>query len=412
MSNIYCSPVCIYQVKKDATELVGAVAHVIAEFTVAQCMHNVTAAVNRSNDSPVVVQSTVPTSESSDADLKKIVELEQQMSKKNDHIHALVVSSEASEAEMRLLKVQVQNGEEKLAKSASDINTLKDKINELTKENYYSKEEIAKLSEEVEVQKAQMAEQLSAAVGATITTSAADEERLRVVNAELDDARMKLGTLEAEAHNSNLSAKVAAGELAERNALIEKMSSEYKTTLDDKESSLQEKEVTITQLRKLVSDLKGTKDELESQLNELKEDPTLTAKIEKLQAVARGFNARARVKRTKMHRDAQTSGVLVATKHTTQGDSGWYCAPDGSLYYFVLDADEWILTCGPITREAFEETVLNLKPKTVNSGGYLKVSNFDLVTQTVDQPGELYMSTSTWKLYFAVSVDHLVTENR
>lgn len=56
-----------------------------------------------------------------------------------------------------------------------------------------------------------------------------------------------------------------------------------------------------------------------------------------LQALARGYNARASTKRLKIHQAAKVSGVLVALKHTVQGESGWYCGPDGSLYYFVLD---------------------------------------------------------------------------
>lgn len=413
------TPVKTFNVKKNATEVVGAVAYVIAEYTVNQCLKQVATVVKQDippiiNDNPFETAQYEP--RSLDDDLRKLKELEAIISKKNNSIHGLVVAAEANEAEIKVLKTKILNGEEEAAKVANESNNLKDKINELTKENYYANEEISKLTEELEARTAELADQKSSAAAAMVSTanvvSAADEERLQSANAEVKDLRAQVQSLEAAAHSSDLSAKVLSGELAEKNTLIDEMSSQHESAIKINKAELENKEVTIMQLRKLVSDLKGSKDELESQLSELKEDPTLTAKIEKLQAITRGFNARARVKRTRMHRDAKTSGVLVATKHTNQGDSGWYCAPDGSLYYFVLDAEEWILTCGPITREAFEDTVMNLKPKTVASPGYLKVSNFDLVTQTVDQPGELYMSTSNWKLYFAVSVDHLVTDNR
>lgn len=228
----------------------------------------------------------------------------------------------------------------------------------------------------------------------------------------LEEAQARLQQVETSAHTSAASLRVCESNLSESSATVEKLGAELQQKQAEFDSAVQQRDESIARLNKLVSDLKGSKDELQAQLDSLKADPEVKAKIEKLQAVARGFTARSRVKRVKMHRDAQQSGVLVATNHTKQGDSGWYCAPDGSLYYFVLDENEWILTCGPITRENFEEAIQTLKPKNPSAPGYLKVSNFELVTQTVDQPGELYMSTTNWKLYFAVSVDHLVAENR
>jgi predicted RNase H-like nuclease (RuvC/YqgF family) len=396
-------------VKKDATELVGAVAKVIAEYTVTGCIHDVISALHPPEGYADFISAQYASTpreaaaggERGDAEESaKIQELEALVAKRSSDIYALVADSEAKEGEIQQLKGKLQSAEAAEAKSATEIETLKTKINELTKDNYYSTAEVTKLTQQLEEQKSRVA------VDSELTVRAHESEK------ELSDMQMKLHGLEAAAQTNILTIKALETELTEKKALIAKMNATNIQNNKEKEAHFQSQETTITHLRKLVSDLKGTKDELESQLNELKEDPTLNAKIEKLQAITRGFNARARAKRTKMHKDAQTSGVLVATKHTTQGESGWYCAPDGSLYYFVLDADEWILTCGPITREAFEETIQNLKPKKVSSAGYLKVSDFDLVTQTVDQPGDLYMSTSTWKLYFAVSVDHLVTENR
>ena len=483
------------QAKKDAAETVAAVSRVIAEYTVMRCVNDVTTALRpsppaaRAATTDVDLEMSFVSAQyavgSNEEDIQKIRELETLLSKKNNDIHALLSGSEAKQAETQAvisqLEVEVQSLKSQLLsadaagdKASSEVNILKDKINELTKANYYSTEEVAKLTQELAEQEGKVVKSNSFAVGDKVVGNhngngewfpgsiskcgdngmydivyddgdseqgvdasrvktrpegsfPADggiqlantekelqevKDRLQRVEKELLEETSKLQNAEARAHSNELSAKVVAAELEENKTLVDKLNTNNRRNMEAKDASLASQESTIAQLRKLVSDLKGSKDELEDQLKEMKADPTLNAKIEKLQAITRGFNARARVKRTKMHRDAQTSGVLVATKHTAQGDSGWYCAPDGSLYYFVLDAEEWILTCGPITREAFEDTVLNLKPKKVSSAGYLKVSNFDLVTQTVDQPGDLYMSTSTWKLYFAVSVDHLVTENR
>lgn len=472
--------------KKEASDTVAAVSRVIAEYTISGCINNIMSALQTPALSTAkigddegrhldFVSAQYPPEhilENNAENVKKISDLEKILSKKNNDLHTLISDNEAKQAEIDSLKIQLRSTENADGLTTTEINSLKDKINELTKENYYSTEEITKLTKQLAEQNSvsTSSPSFSFAVGdkvlgnfagegdwfsgtisrcgeggmydilyddgdtelgvdpSRVKLNALKEDKIRLANTEKEfedlklklqntenkllEANLKLQNLEASTHSNDLSVKVIEAELLENKTLTEKMRTKNQKDMAEKDASLASQEVTISQLRKLVSDLKGSKDELESQLSEMKSDPTLNAKIEKLQAITRGFNARARVKRTKMHRDAQKSGVLVATKHTTQGESGWYCAPDGSLYYFVLDADEWILTCGPITREAFEETVLNLKPKKVSSAGYLKVSNFDLVTQSVDQPGDLYMSTSTWKLYFAVSVDHLVTENR
>jgi chromosome segregation ATPase len=310
---------------------------------------------------------------------RKLHLLKSELDIKDEEVSKLKANSATKETEVSSLKSNVEELTKKNESASTEIGTLKSNVEELTKKNESASTEIADLEKTIRGAEAQILK--------SSNENKANAERLKDIENNLRDVEKKFA-------DSN--------ELLQFNL----------QTLKERDLTIKDNEIVIVQLKKLVSDLKGSKDQLQMQLDELKTDPQLNSKIEKIQAITRGFNARQRVKRTKMHKDAQTSGVLVATKHTTQGESGWYCAPDGSLYYFVLDGDDWILTCGPVTREAFEEAVSNLKPKKNSSAGYLKISNFDLVTQTVDQPGDLYMSTSTWRLYFAVAVDHLVTENR
>ena len=58
---------------------------------------------------------------------------------------------------------------------------------------------------------------------------------------------------------------------------------------------------------------------------------------------------------------ARHSGVLVALRTALQGQTGWYVGPNGFLYYFVLDQGNWILACGPLNNEAFEEARMAAK---------------------------------------------------
>ena len=83
----------------------------------------------------------------------------------------------------------------------------------------------------------------------------------------------------------------------------------------------------------------------------------------KVQAMVRGYLGRLRVRRLQVLVRARLSGVLVALKDTEQGETGWYVAPDGAIYYFVLTADKsnWIATAGPIDFDTFEKLNLTLK---------------------------------------------------
>lgn len=116
------------------------------------------------------------------------------------------------------------------------------------------------------------------------------------------------------------------------------------------------------------------------------------------------------------------------------GESGWYCGPDGALYYFVLDEvrfsitiyiefklflsqGQWLLTCGPISREQLDGAVnvpsaVSQQSKQNPGNKYLKNCSFDLAAQAVDFQGDVFISPTTWKLYFVISVDTLMIDSK
>ena len=76
-------------------------------------------------------------------------------------------------------------------------------------------------------------------------------------------------------------------------------------------------------------------------------------RIVKMQALARGFVGRSRVRNLKSHVNRQSDGMLRAMRGTSQGCDGWYQAPNGMVYYFVLREDDWTMVGGPLTITEF-----------------------------------------------------------
>lgn len=58
--------------------------------------------------------------------------------------------------------------------------------------------------------------------------------------------------------------------------------------------------------------------------------------MKRMTSAARGYLARSRVKKLKLFRTADETGVLVAIGNTQQGETGWYAGPNGNIFYFVL----------------------------------------------------------------------------
>ncbi len=83
--------------------------------------------------------------------------------------------------------------------------------------------------------------------------------------------------------------------------------------------------------------------------------PLCTLGIIKLQAAVRAFVVRSRNKQKAKFERATTDGVLTALKGTKQGHSGWYRAPDGKVYYFILKDEEWVMTAGPLSMTNYHE---------------------------------------------------------
>ena len=81
--------------------------------------------------------------------------------------------------------------------------------------------------------------------------------------------------------------------------------------------------------------------------------PRRIRNIVKLQALSRGFTYRAMLTRLRPKSDssmvASADNILQAMKGTQQGFDGWYCAPDGMIYFFALQKGEWIMVAGPLT---------------------------------------------------------------
>ena len=132
--------------------------------------------------------------------------------------------------------------------------------------------------------------------------------------------------------------------------------------------------------------------------------------IVKFQAAIRGYIGRARVLRTRNVLSAKQSGVLIAMKHTIQGESGWYLAPNGSVFYFVLDNGDWINSAGPIDLESFEAMILDSKRKNrISRPGVLVKCPFNLSIEHEDIRGDIYMANNQGaKVFVAVPVENLV----
>ena len=128
-----------------------------------------------------------------------------------------------------------------------------------------------------------------------------------------------------------------------------------------KEQALREEQLRTASLQRELGDVKLEMEELKrSPRAPGSITPRTSIRVSKLQAVARGFLHRMRQHRTRVHHAALSAGVLFAMKNTVQGmfylikciihlvlnltynvifsgETGWYCAPDGSIYYFVLE---------------------------------------------------------------------------
>ena len=132
--------------------------------------------------------------------------------------------------------------------------------------------------------------------------------------------------------------------------------------------------------------------------------------IVKFQAAIRGYICRARVLRTRNVLSAKQSGVLIAMKHTIQGESGWYLAPNGSVFYFVLDNGDWINSAGPIDMGSFEAMILDSKRKNrISRPGVLVKCPFNLSIDHEDIRGDIYMANNqSAKIFVAVPVENLV----
>jgi hypothetical protein len=89
--------------------------------------------------------------------------------------------------------------------------------------------------------------------------------------------------------------------------------------------------------------------------------PRRLRRIVKLQSLWRGFMGRRVVHNKLLEKESKATGLLRALAPTPQGEDGWYLAPDGMVYYFVLNADDWIMIAGPKNRPDFDTMAAQLK---------------------------------------------------
>jgi len=131
--------------------------------------------------------------------------------------------------------------------------------------------------------------------------------------------------------------------------------------------------------------------------------PRLDTKIAKLQAVVRGFMARIRMDRVRVHHAALSAGVLFAINNTVQGETGWYSSPNGSVFYFVAENGDYMLACGPLTTTEYE-SIINLSNDKRKQGQLIKC-DLKLSMMDADDDSEVYIAAKSKKLFLAVPVD-------
>ena len=76
----------------------------------------------------------------------------------------------------------------------------------------------------------------------------------------------------------------------------------------------------------------------------------------RIQSMVRAFLARHRVRKARLEEIAQANGVLIACDGTKQGQTGWYRVQD-QMFYFCIDEKEFVLLCGPISRDMYDIAV-------------------------------------------------------
>ncbi len=175
-----------------------------------------------------------------------------------------------------------------------------------------------------------------------------------------------------------------------------------------------------------------------------------------VQAYVRRFLVNSRMRRKNMHEQASKKKLLIAMPGSTQGQNGWYLAPDGGIYYFVMQRNEWIMAAGPLNEKEYhsllDTSIRVVKPgkyhensfvsssesnrktiryangnsvaqgrKTFRQQALLPVGSkydakgpallkckFDLSVERADIEGKVYIDKKTKKLFVAVSVDKMV----
>lgn len=112
----------------------------------------------------------------------------------------------------------------------------------------------------------------------------------------------------------------------------------------------------VSEIRKLRHQLK-LNEEMDNFLSKIQSSSQNVEKVVMVQSLIRSFLAKCRVSTKKLVKLASEQGILVATVRDQQGKDGWYVAPDGSFYYFVLNSGEWNLVAGPVPPDKYSSMI-------------------------------------------------------
>jgi hypothetical protein len=92
--------------------------------------------------------------------------------------------------------------------------------------------------------------------------------------------------------------------------------------------------------------------------------------VKKIQAAMRGSLVRERLWRTANTIAAKQKGVLVAINGTHQGETGWYMKViEGNVpqyFYFILDRGDFVMLCGPLAENQFQEALFHDRDRRKN----------------------------------------------
>ena len=133
-----------------------------------------------------------------------------------------------------------------------------------------------------------------------------------------------------------------------------------------------------------------TSEDIQGVMSTERSSPVQHRRISVIQGLFRRASAKRELQTRRNAALASQYGILLATDTARQGEMGWYIAPDGSHYYFVIVEGRWIPVCGPLSQDAYESMakfhrILSMKREAVDS----RISCQSTTTQLISAPSDL-----------------------